>query len=281
MKKPTHMQLSIIFILALASGISLAGPFNGIHPLQSDRFIIGLGEFFPDISGRFAIDDPDGGDGSDVDFQDDAGLDDKQTLPAFAITWRLSNNSRVQGEYFSLGQDGKRELTKTINVGDLEFAAGAQLSSDMDLDIVRAFYGYSFIKNDNTEVGAGLGLHYINIDVSLSGIATINGEEIANAKRGIDEGAILPNIGGYASYAFSPKWAVGARVDWISANIDKYDGTLWNVEAAVQYQMFEHFGLGLAYRYLDFELATEDSKKGDWKTEFEYSGPLLFFTANF
>ncbi len=44
--------------------------------------------------------------------------------------------------------------------------------------------------------------------------------------------------------------------------------------------MFDHFGVGLAYRYLDFQLAA-NSSSGDWETELEYSGPVLFFTANF
>jgi opacity protein-like surface antigen len=282
MKKLISKQLSVVLGLVLLSSVSFAGPFNGIHPLQSDRFTIGLGGYWPDVSGEFSIDDPDGGDGTDIDFQDDAGLDDNETLPAFGLVWRVSNNTRIQGEYFSLDQSGTKRVDRTLHIGDREFDVGASIATDMNIDIVRAFFGYSFVKNDTTELGAGLGLHYFDLDISVAGKADIEESADISAERSIiDDWAILPNIGGYANYAFSPKWIVGGRVDWISANINDFDGTLWNVEAHVQYQIFDHFGVGLAYRYLDLELAEENRAKGDWEAELEYSGPLLFFTANF
>jgi len=283
MKKLIHIQWPAVLGLALLSGISFAaGPFNGIHPLQSDRFSIGLGGYAPDISGYYLINDPDGSDGDEID-AGDVGLDDSDVLPAIGFMWRLSNNTRIQAEYFEVGQSAKQTASKTINIGDVEFDVGASLNTESSLDVARAFWGYSFVKNETTELGAGLGLHYIGLDFSLAGKAHIGDIEIApeRAKRSIDESAILPNIGGYASYAFSPKWLVGGRLDWISANIGDYDGTLWNAEAHVQYQMFDHFGVGLGYRYLDLQLAAEDSRTGDWETELEYSGPVLFFTANF
>jgi len=157
---------------------------------------------------------------------------------------------------------------------------GAKLKTNSDLDIARGFLGYSFVKTDKADIGAGLGLHYLNIDISTVSEFKVGNQE-RKTRRGIDDWAVLPNVGAYAGYAFSPKWYVGGRADWISANINDYDGTIWNAEAAVQYQMFEHFGVGLAYRYLDFELGKDNGKKADWFVQSEYSGPLLFFTANF
>jgi len=283
MSKLINIPMSAALALTLLSGVSFAGPFNGIHPLQSDRFTIGFGGYGPDITGYFSIDDSNGDDGSEIDIDVTAELDDDDILPAIGLTWRLSNNTRIQGEYFTVGQSAKKTLTHTIDIGDLEFDVGASLKTDMDMDVARAFWGYSFVKTDTTELGAGLGLHYLNLDLSVAGKAHIGDIEIApeRAKRSIDDWAILPNVGGYANYAFSPKWIVGGRLDWISANIGDFDGTLWNAEAHIQYQVFDHFGVGLAYRYLDFQLAKDDSSKGDWETELEYSGPLLFFTANF
>lgn len=267
--------------LALLPGVAFAGPFNGIHPLQSDRFSIAVGGFWPDISGYFEIDDPDGGDGTNVDFDDDVGLDDWEVLPAGSLIWRWSNNTRIQGEYFNVGQSDENVISRDLSIGDIEFEAGTSVKTDFDMDIARAFFGYSFVKNDAAELGAGVGLHYISLDLSVKGKAFLGDIPLLKAEKSIDDWAIVPNIGGYANYAFSPKWLVGTRVDWMSADVSDYDGTLWNVDAHVQYQMFDHFGVGLAYRYLKFELAANDSKSGDWRTEIDYSGPMLFFTANF
>jgi len=260
-------------------GTASAGPFNGIHPLQSDRFSFAIGGFFSDTDGHYELDDPDGDDGSNVDL-DEIGLGDSSTLPAAGFNWRLSNSTRIQAEYFNVGQDTSETLDEQIDWGDLEFEIGTRVRTDMDVDIARAFYGYSFIKDQKKEFGAGVGLHYLNLDVSIKGNATIDGEPVLDVKQGINDSAILPNVGAYANYAISPKWLVLGRVDWISASIGDWDGELWNFEAAVQYQAFRNFGVGLAYRYLSFDLSVDDGD-GDWDADIQYNGPLLFFTANF
>lgn len=57
----------------------------------------------------------------------------------------------------------------------------------------------------------------MSLDLSVKGNAYIGDTPVLGAERSIDEWGIVPNVGGYANYAFSPKWLVGARVDWISA----------------------------------------------------------------
>lgn len=258
----------------MALGTASAGPFSGIHPLQSDRFSVGLGGFFSDIDGQYELDDPDGDEGTDVD------LDDSSTLPSAAFNWRLANRTRIQAEYFNVGQDSTETLTEQIEWGDLDFEIGARVKTEMDMNIARAFFGYSFIKDQKKEFGAGVGLHYLDLDVSLKGDATIDGKPVLGVEDGFDDWAILPNVGAYANYAFSPKWLMLGRVDWVSADIGDYSGGLWNAEVAVQYQAFRNFGVGLAYRYLSFDLSAEKSD-GDWDADIQYTGPLLFVTANF
>lgn len=278
MKKVLSMQLPAVLGLALMSGVSLAGPFNGIHPLQSDRFVFGVGGYMADITGDYSIDR-----GTDID-ADLAGVDDDDTLPAMAFHWRLSNNTRLQGEYFDLDAGNRTVLARDISLPspeDTEFAVGAEVRAQLDMTVARIFYGYSFIKNDTMELGAGIGLHYLDMDASLAGNATVDGIEVASAEVSVDEWGLLPNIGGYANYAFSPKWLVSGRVDWISANVGDYDGTLWNVEGAIQYQLFKHFGVGAAYRYLSMDLSLDKGDDDSWSADLEYSGPMFFFTANF
>ena len=279
MKTALLAKALIMVIGSTVWGAASAAPFNGIHPLQSDRFYVGLGGFYSDTDGQYTLDDPDGDGGTDVDLGD-LGITKSNTLPSAAFVWRLSNNHRIQAEYFSVGQSTKKTVTKQIEWGDLEFEAGASIKSDMGMDIARAFYGYSFLKDDKKEFGAGIGLHYLSLDTSLSGDATINDTPFIDAERGFDDWAILPNIGAYANYAFSPKWLISGRIDWISANIGDYEGGLWNTEAAIQYQAFNNFGIGVAYRYVAFDL-TADKSDGDWKADLQYSGPLMFLTVNF
>ncbi len=284
----TTLIRSTLLAMAYASTFGLAGlqpaqaaaTISGIHPMQNSRFMLGAGVYWPRISSDVSLDKKGGLPATDVDFQDDLGFDDDDMQPALVFTWRFSNRSRLEGEYFSVGQGNTSVLKETIGWDDVEYEVGAKVRANFDVDVGRLFYGYSFLKDDRKEVGAGIGLHYLGIDTAISGEAYVDGESIGKVSRGIDDWAILPNLGIYGNYAFSPKWLISGRADWISANIGDYDGTLWNAQAAIQYQLFEHFGLGLAYRYLSFDFE-EDSSKRRWNIDIDYNGPIFFFTTNF
>lgn len=247
--------------------------------MQSDPWALSVGAFWANINSQAELSKKNT-QGTDIDFENDLNFDDTDTLPAFLLNWRITNKSRVSAEYFTVGQGNSGQAGRTIIWDDVEYDVGVKIKSNLDLDVGRLFYGYSFIKDDKKEFGLGLGLHYLSVDTAIAGEAKINGIPVGRVKRGFDDWAVLPNLGAYGNYAFSPKWIVKGRVDWISANIGDYDGTLWNTEAAVQYQMFKNVGVGLAYRYLSFDVSADKSSKS-WAIDLDYHGPLLFVTANF
>lgn len=266
--------------LATSTSTSVvAGPFDGIHPLQSNRFSAGLGAFFSNVDDVVRFGNSKGGNGTEVDLND-LDLDDSQTLPMFKLTWRVKNNARIQGEYLRISEDGETSITRRIEWGDLDFAVGANVKTDMNFDIVRFFYGYSFFKDEKKEFGAGLGLHYAELDIALQGNGTLNGVSVIGAEGKLDERGLVPNLGAYGNYAFSPKWLLTGRIDWFSASIGGYSGELWNAGAGIQYQAFKNAGVGLSYRYLKFDIEA-DKNRGDWRAGLEYTGPALYMSVNF
>ena len=92
--------------------------------------------------------------------------------------------------------------------------------------------------------------------------------------------APLPTIGFYGSYAFTPRWLLSGRVDFFSLKYNDYDGSLVNVMAAVDYRFARNFGVGLGYRYVDYDLdVTKSSFTGGIK--YEFSGPMLYLIGSF
>lgn len=264
-----------ILILALFSTVSLAETFTGIHPLQHDRFVFEAGAFVQDVSGDFAIDNATSGeDGTDFSIGDDS-----QVEAAINAMWRITDNIRLEAEYFRLSHSTDKRTSKRSILADLELDSGVYLASDIELDVSRAFLGYSFIKNNISEIGIGAAAYYFNLDIDASSIATVGGIGVTT-ERSISDWIALPSVGFYANYALSPKWIVAGRVDWFGANISDYDGTFLNAEARVQYQMFDHLGMGVAYKHFEFQVDKGDND-GDWHTDVETSGPVLFLSANF
>ena len=46
-------------------------------------------------------------------------------------------------------------------------------------------------------------------------------------------------------YSISPRWALQARLDLLSAEVGDYDGVMLNSAFGLNFQAFEHVGLGL------------------------------------
>jgi len=51
----------------------------------------------------------------------------------------------------------------------------------------------------------------------------------------VQASAPLPNIGGWYRYAFSPKWHLSARLDWLSASVD-VEKQYWRGAVDLTYQ---------------------------------------------
>lgn len=64
------------------------------------------------------------------------------------------------------------------------------------------------------------------------------------------------------------------RADWFSTSVGDYSGGIWNVMANVNYQIGEHFGVGVGYQFfqLDGELDA-DNWRGDLRVRFD--GPFI------
>ncbi len=132
--------------------------------------------------------------------------------------------------------------------------------------------GYSFVKNTQAELGGALGLHVTDFTMSLAGANV--------AKRTGDALAPLPTVGLYGSYALTPRWLLSGRADFFSFSHHDYDGSLVNLVAGVDYRFTRNFGIGLGYRYVDYDLdVTKSSFSGN--VQYEFSGPVLYLAGSF
>jgi hypothetical protein len=72
---------------------------------------------------------------------------------------------------------------------------------------------------------------------------------------------------------------LNVRLDWLSASIDKYDGTIINAAAGVNFAATRHFGVGLSYNYFELDIGIKDS---NWRgrSESRIDGPYLYLSAS-
>jgi len=278
MKNGPYFFLSVM-MLSLAPGTLLAQDYE-YHPALSDRFTATLGAFRSSNAFKFesdVIDDP----GDDIDFDDSLGVSKNSTLFNGQLRWKFSKKKRwsLWGQYFSNDATGETVLTEDIEWDGVTFREGTFVGAGVKLTVARVFIGRSFIMNDRNDFGAGIGLHNLDLDSYIEGEIKIDDDTTGFQRAEVGASQPLPNIGAWYNFSPARKWLLHSRVDWISANIGDYDGTLWNFNAGVNYQAWRHVGFDLSWQYFNLNLKVD---KSDWigKADMTYSGPVLAITGS-
>ena len=270
--------LLISVLLFLMTPLTLLAQEYDYHPLLSDNFTASLGYMKSSNSFKFRADPIDIPEdfGQDIDFGKSLGVSDSSTFFNGRLKWKFGSTKKwsLAAQYFSNNAKGNATLKKDVEWEDVIFREGTYAEAGTKLAVTRLFLGYSFYKNEQNDFGLGVGIHNLDLSAYIEGEIIINDETTGRQKKDVGESQILPNIGGWYNFSPARNWLLHARVDWISANIGDYDGTLWNASAGVSYQAWRHVGFDLSWQYFDLEV---NVNKSDWYggAKMTYSGPVL------
>jgi hypothetical protein len=220
------------------------------------------------------------GNGTQIDLEDDLGLDDSSLLPAIYAGAKLGSGFVVTGEFYSLGRDSTGTISRNIVIDDVTYPANATASAGFDTDVYRFTIGYTFVGSDSAELGFAIGLHATDLGFSLSGQGTVGTAPISTQIRKKDFLAPLPTVGLYTTFEPAPRVTINARADYLSMGIDDYDGSVLNAQASVSYRVMENVGIGVGYRFVDYDL---DVTRPNYIATFDYQfwGPSIFLEAGF
>jgi hypothetical protein len=218
--------------------------------------------------------------GTQIDLEEDLGLDDSSLLPAIYAGAKLGGGFVVTAEYYSLGRDSTGTISRNITIDDVTYPVNASVTAGFDTDIYRLTVGYSFIRNDTFELGAAIGLHATELEFSISGQGSTGGAPVTSQVRRKDVGAPMPTLGLYTTFEVMPRVTINARVDYLSLAIDEYDGSLLNAQASVSYRLMDNVGVGVGYRFVDYDLdVTKPRVTGSF--DYQFWGPSFFIEVGF
>jgi len=266
MREIAKVGLACAVFLCLTAGVASAQKEWG-SSLDS-RFRINLQGFWPDVNTVIRLDSKTLGIGTELNFEDDLGLSDRETLPAFDFIWRIKPRHVVEFTYFELGRSGTRHLSAEIHWGDEIYPIGAEVDTTFDTKIYRIGYTWYFYKKERSEIGVSGGLHVMDLYASL------NETGFAVSEAG-DVTAPLPVIGINGSLAFAKKWVFTGRAQLFALEFDDFSGRLAWIHLTLQHDTFRNVGFGFGYDYFNIDVDTEDDEfKGS--VEYRFSGPLAF-----
>ena len=263
----------------LISCFSLLMTVVSLRPVYADterpwkRLSVSLGGFFTDIDSNVRQDSKTTGTGTEINVEDELGVDSSTTVFRADAFWRFFRRHRFDFSYYDLSRDARAELDIDIDFGDEEFPSGIAVESVYNIRVFKGVYTFSFIQNQRFDIGASLGVHLTDIEVGITAPG-LGDEDVS------DFLAPLPVVGLRGAYAITPKFFLKASVDYFWIEIDSFEGQLIDTNLSLEYNFFKYVGAGIGYNYfnLDLEVDTSDFLGS---SELEYQGLQLFMKFYF
>jgi hypothetical protein len=242
-------------------------------PPDRERAAIAFGAFITDPATEVSVGN-DSGNGTDIDMEDDLGLERSTTVLRLGGHLWLSERNRLDFSLFSFSREGTRRIDETIEFGDEIFAINTVVTSQADLDVAKAAYTFAPIVKERGYLGLTAGLYVSQTMLSLSA-ATLNRSEER------DLTAPLPVIGIRGDYALSDRFTLRGAVEWFGIDTGDVEGTLLDRYVAVDYGFGRRFAVGVAYNDVSMDIDADEGTGGfrgalDWG----YDGWLVYMNVN-
>lgn len=247
-------------------------------PQLPDRFMIrgGWGYVF-NADTTFSI-NGDRGIGTAVDYSRNLGGQREDNFWRIDSTYRFNPKHSVGFSYYDVSRKGDRVVNSDITINDTTFAAGGQVQSELNIQMYRFFYNYSFHHDEKVELAGSAGLYFANIGTSFASNLTCTGGTVcgtgtplvaeSQSNRLI---APLPTIGFLVNYNFTPRLQAQARFDWFYVETAQFKGAMNEMYLGLEYRLFQHFALGTAFDRLQIDLKYNGDKSDGWRIENDWN----------
>ncbi len=255
----------------ITAGLCLSAGSTAVA--QDERFSLSLGVFITDRDSETRLDVTDGPSGTPVDLETDLGLDRSDSVFRLDGYFRFNEKHRIDFSAFDLSRTATKRIEKEIDWEGTIFPIDATVNGEFDLNIYKLAYTWSFMRWEKGYIGLTGGLYVADIGTRLSA------ENIGDREGG-DVTAPLPVVGLRGEYRFAEKWSFRASGEFFALEYQDFDGSLIDLYAGVDYQLFDRAAIGLGLNSVRIDVGVQDNDLNaslDWR----YDGGLLFFKFDF
>jgi hypothetical protein len=265
-------------LLISSPGLALAQEPANVHPYLTEKFFTDLGVFFPDRRIKMSAQGSTSEINELVDFNEEFGLNESDETFAVDLGWRFAEKWVLLGQYFDSSGSSRWTLDKDIEWQDVVFQEGSNAVAGFDFSVTRVFLGRELDTSVRHEIGLGVGFHWLKIGAFIDGTIIVGGGGTVSHRESENSEQPLPNIGAWYKYSITPQWVVRGRIDWLDADVGRYDGEMINFSFGINYQIAKHFGLGLNYNDFELDIIVDQT---DWRGRIftAYQGLYLYMSA--
>jgi hypothetical protein len=240
---------------------------------QWDRFSVSLGGFFTTISSDISIKGEEMGVGMNVNLEDAFGLNSSTLVIRGESEYNFGKRRRshVRFGYFVLLRNSVKTLENEIEIGNEVYPVGTDLSSKMNMHIIRGMYDYAFFRDERASLSISGGLYILPMSYSFG------------TDRIIDESDSfvlpLPVIGFRSAFLITPRFIIKQNWELLYAKAANFQGDISDLNVWLEYHLLNHLGIGVGINSFRFSMSAKEEWRarefaGTFKTGF--TGLLLY-----
>ena len=242
----------------------------------TDHFYIRAAFYSPKYNTSFRVDPtnaPPGTTGTPVNAENDLGLAHRERQGVVDFMFRLRDRNKVRVGYFESKRSGNQVLANDIVFGNQTFPAGELAQTSFDLEQFNITYTYSFIRTNRFEVGSGLALYFLQLDV-------IGQVPAQGLRQEVTAATPFPALPLDLTWCLSRRWAATAQAAYLKVNTHNLSGSYLDTHADIQYRWVPNFVVGAGYASIRTDL-THRNGSFPGVVKVTISGPQVFMRFSF
>lgn len=262
--------LALVAMLAHADGDYLSP--------TDDRVRLSLGIMRMSSATTLQLDNSAGVPGTEINAENDLGLDSSDIEPKFQAMVRLGERQRLRFDYFTLDRNDQKTLplgAAPIAFRDVTLEPGDPVQTSLSLRTFGIAYGYSFWHSETLEFAATLGIN----DTDISASARVQ-TQTRHVYQNEDQAGPFPTLGIDGTWVVSKRFYFDGRAQYLQVHVNELDGSLGVYELDALYRFRPNVSFALGYNAVKAHLAsTKSSQAGLF--DFDSKGPELFVRVAF
>ncbi len=237
-------------------------------------------QFLFELDAKIRLDGNNTGSGSTTNVVDDLGVEDHDSMIRAGARFRFNENHAIGFSWYDINLSGSQTIDESLQIDDKNFSVGSQVDSKIDLTLYRLHYNWSFYHNDQIEMTLSPGVYIGDFNARFKGNAVIDsGDSVPSAQqRTVRENffAPLPAVGLALYYNILPRLTASIRTDFFYVNVDDVNGGMVDTLVGLEYRVFKHFAVGVAYNLLILDLEYESGKSDGGELDASWNSGLFY-----
>lgn len=206
-------------------------------------------EFSPSLSSvilnsNIRVDSEDGSVGTEVDAEDDLGLETVKWEPRFALRWRPGRRHEIEAGYQFARRDAEKTIERDIEFADTTYNAGANLHTSLKTDLAFLNYRFAIITKDGVQAGLALGTGALLLEAGLDALAFAGSDEVAYSSSSKIT-VPLGSLGAYGRFLIGDAFTAEVDARIVKLKVDRFDVQYVEFGAAGRYFFSHNVGIEL------------------------------------